>query len=276
MSESITAHAIWGNLKMLLSPSWYRKQFSGWMPASWVLYVIGFILITVTTFFYQAATNKFGVFNPGQIGWITYFGAIIGLLTTFAITNAKPVNGLLGLISAVLLIIASFEAKNPGESALQFVYIILLDLPVLILPGWANDVEKKVRRIAETSKRGEKHAPSFWYTVFAITFLASWAILYVVESNQWIPSGRPALDSFSAAVGITASLMATLRFSDQYYLWTTTGVLQLLLWAVTFFQGGSSPVLALTYLLYLSNDVLGFVQSSWFHHEDVNKELASK
>lgn len=86
----------------------------------------------------------------------TLAAALLGFTTTLAITNARPINGILGLVSALVYIGLALDAGNPADAVLQFVYIILLDLPVILMPSWSENVATRVRKLSEVKERGEK------------------------------------------------------------------------------------------------------------------------
>ena len=77
------------------------------------------------------------------------FAGILGFTCTLSITNAKPLNGILGMVSALIYIVVAINAKNYNDVLLQSVYILTLDLPVLLMPAWAKDVKKKVAIVIE-------------------------------------------------------------------------------------------------------------------------------
>lgn len=237
----------------LFKPSWYRNQMSGWTASSYILLAFGLGFILAST---VAAPIT------GLAIW-TLLAAMMGFTCTLAITNARPLNGVLGLLSALIYIGVAVHAKNPSDAILQGVYILLLDLPVLLMPSWSQNVSSRVRKISETRQRGERHLPAFWYTLFALVFIGAWVALYFFEIYI-TKSPRPLIDSGTAAFGITGALLTTLRFSDSYYFWIAQGIAQVILWAVTAAQGDASLVLMFTYLLYLANDGVALVASPWF------------
>lgn len=241
----------------LFKPSWYVHQMSGWSRSSYILLVFGYLFIAWQTFSSPLST----------IAIWTFIAAILGFTTTLAITNTRPLNGIFGLISALIYIVVAVAAHNPSDAILQAVYIVLLDIPVLISPNWAIDVEKKVRRIAEVDQRGEKRNAAYWYRLFAFAFIAAWILLYFFEIYI-TKTPRPIIDSFTAAIGITGALLTTLRFSESYYFWIIQGLAQVVLWGITAAQGDASLVLFFTYMLYLANDAVALLDKriAWFHH----------
>lgn len=236
----------------VFKPSWYVDQMKGWSIRSYFLLILGVGLIV-------GMTIGGGQFNTVTIA--TLFAGVLGFTCTLSITNAKPLNGVLGLVSALIYIFVAIQAKNFNDVLLQTIYIITLDLPVLLMPSWAKDVDKKVRFLHEKGKG----LRNWGFTI--LFFVVVLAVLYYSDTH-WFISPRPWIDSIAATIGITGSLLTTLRFSESYFMWTIQGIMSVILWGVTAFQGDANWVLFVTYLLYLSNDMIAFFDKdiSWFHH----------
>ena len=189
---------------------WYIKQMRGWSFKTYLLLMLGIGIIIGAT-----------VASPiTQISLLTMIAAILGFTCTLAITNARQINGILGLVSAAIYIIISVYAKNYANVILQTIYILLLVL----------------------------------------------ALLYLLDTKIFI-SPRPVIDATAGAIGITGSLLCMLHFREQYYFWTVQGIFSIILWGVTAFQGDANLTLFLTYILYLTNDLLAFTDKNvhWFH-----------
>lgn len=236
----------------IFEPKWYVNQMKGWSTRSYMLLLLGIGLIV-------GMTIGGGKFNTVTIA--TLFAGVLGFTCTLSITNAKPLNGVLGLVSALIYIFVAIDAKNFNDVLLQTVYILTLDLPVLLMPSWAKNVDKKVRFLHENGK-GIRN-----WILTILFFVVVLAILYYSDTH-WFISPRPWVDSIAATIGITGSLLTTLRFSESYYCWTIQGLMSITLWGLTAFQGDANWVLFVTYIMYLSNDLIAFFDRdiSWFHH----------
>lgn len=225
--------------------NWYIQQMRGWSLKTHMLLMLGLGIIIGTT-----------ISSP--INWVsltTMVAAILGFTCTLAITNAKPLNGILGLLSAIMYIIVAIHAKNYADVVLQLSYMLLLDLPVLMIPAWNKDVEKHIKGL---------NALHWLYTV--IFFIVITGLLYYMDTKIFI-SPRPWIDAIAGSIGVTGSLLCTLRFREQYYFWTFQGIMSVVLWGVTAVQGDANVTLFFTYILYLSNDFLAFTDkhTHWFH-----------
>ena len=245
-------------LRDLFSLRWYIKQSSGWAPVSYILILVAFI-----GNFYVS----FGMGAP--VDWktyLTYIASILSIWCIGGIANSSPVNGVGGLLSATIYIIVALAARNPADALTQFIYVLVLDLPVLLMPSWSQDVDKKIRFIHETKTRGEKHGPSFWYSLLAViavvAFLASWSIeVYLLKTP------RPIADSLVLASGLVGAVLTTFRFSESTIFWVLQGCLQVVLWGLTAMHGDANWVLFYTYCLFLVNDVYMVGFSKWVHHK---------
>ena len=229
----------------IFKPKWYLEQMKGWSFKTYMLLMLGIGVIIGTT-----------ISTPvNLISLITMVAAIMGFTCTLAITNAKPINGALGLLSSIIYIIVSIYAQNYANVVLQASYIFLLDLPVLLLPAWSKNAEKHIKGLK---------SKQWCFTM--IFFLFVTAMLYLMDTRIFI-SPRPWIDAIAGAIGITGSVLCTFRFREQYYFWTIQGIMSIILWGVTAFQGDANLTLFFTYILYLSNDVLAFTDkhTHWFH-----------
>ena len=224
---------------------WYINQMRGWSFKTYLLLMLGIGIIIGTT-----------VASPiDKISLLTMIAAVLGFTCTLAITNARQINGILGLMSATIYIIVSVYAQNYANVILQGVYIVILDLPVLLLLSWSKDTEKYIHGLTMTK-----------WLLTILFFTVVLVLLYLLDTKIFA-SPRPLIDAAAGAIGITGSLLCTLHFREQYYFWTIQGILSIILWGVTAFQGDANLTLFLTYIMYLINDLLAFTDkhTHWFH-----------
>lgn len=266
MKESSTQHiSHW----QVFNPFWYAEQFRGWTRLSYTLLVIGLLIIIYTSFGMGAAING--------MTFATCFAAAFGWITVLGLKEAKPMNGLFGLLSAAIYIYVAWLHKNPADAVLQLTYVILLDIPVLVMPSWVKNTDKHVRFIHETDTRGENHGKVFWYIVVALVAIVAFVAAYLFET-QILHTPRPISDSLVLGTGLVGAVLTTFRFSESWFAWLLQGIMQIALWGFTVAAGGalgaSALVILVTYLMYFANDVLAIVQSSWFHHKDITEQLA--
>lgn len=254
MSQSKSSDIAWYSV---FKPSWYIDQMKGWTKPSYRLLLFGIGIII-------GMTLGGGKLNTLTIS--TMLAGALGFTCTLSITNAKPLNGVLGLVSALIYIFVAIHARNFNDVLLQSVYILTLDLPVLLMPSWAKNVKAKVRYLHENGK-GLRN-----WSLTVLFFILVLCATYYSDTHIFI-SPRPMVDSFAATIGITGSLLTTLRFSESYYCWIIQGLSSIILWGITATQGDANWVLFATYLLYFANDMIALLdkQVAWFHHKQYHQ-----
>ena len=171
---------------------------------------------------------------------ITFIGTLLGTLCVLAINATKAINGWLGLISAACFIYAGWSAKNYLSIFEQIAYIATLDLPVIIaVRSWNDDTKNHLRKF------GSKE----WLVAIVGTLL-----VYVVSGfliGKFTNDPRPWIDAISFAISLTAGIMCFMRYNNQYFWWTASGVFQLILWGVTYAQGDANLAMAINSLIYV-------------------------
>lgn len=241
--------SIWENLKNLVSPAYYKQQLSGWMTGSYILLAFGMgALITL----YLALGDY------SYHATLSTIGGMIGFLCVNAITNNRPLNGILGFVSAVMIIIVAWDATAYSDILMQLSYILVLDIPIILFgTRWQNKV------IHSASKK----EVAVIFTFFLVVFGA----LYYMDTNILI-SQSPLWDSMGAAIGLTGALAMMIKTNLQTFFWFSQGILSIVLWAHLMMLGATSPVLFVVYMLYFLNNVISaFNPNSPWHWKFLDK-----
>lgn len=223
---------------------WLLKQLQGWPVQNYMLwfFAFGFQLAILIQ-------NKITTLSI-----ITFIGTLLGTLCVLAINATKAINGWLGLISAACFIYAGLEAKNYLSIFEQIAYILTLDLPVILaVRSWNDDTKNHLRKF------GAKQ----WVVAIVGTLVVYAISGYLI--GKFTNDPRPWIDAISFAISLTAGIMCFLRYNNQYFWWTASGIFQLILWGVTFAQGDATLAMAVNSLIYVVNDVLAFTVSPWFN-----------
>lgn len=223
---------------------WLFNQLKGWPVQNYMLFFFAFG--------FQLALLIGSPIN--SVTLITFIGTLLGTLCVLAINATKAINGWLGLISATCFIYAGWSAKNYLSIFEQIAYVVTLDLPVIFaVRSWNDDTKNHLRRF------GSKQ----WLVAIIGTL-----IVYIVSGyliGRFTNDPRPWIDAISFAISLTAGIMCFMRYNNQYYWWLASGILQLILWAVTFAQGDATLAMAVNSLIYVVNDILAFTVSPWFN-----------
>lgn len=244
--------------------SWYKDQMSGWSKASYILVTIGIAFLLFIGL-------KDGI-TP--LGLTSTIAGIIGFTCTVSITNGKPINGILGFISALMLSYVALQTGNYSDIIMQCAYIGLLDIPVLLSRSWGNFKAKTIKGTNITlniyipksiRKRTFFHftftMKSVLFTV--LMFVIFLALTYILDAVI-LHSPQAMLDAIAATIGLTGAILTTMRFKETYYFWLAQGLMSVALWAQTAMNGHAVWVLFFTYMLYIANDFVAFFDSQWF------------
>ena len=222
---------------------WYKDQMSGWMTSSYILLACGTLFLLATGLYH----------NFNALGITSTIAGIIGFTCTLSITNGKPINGVLGFVSALMLIYVASTTGNYSDVVMQTAYIFLLDIPVVLNKNW-NSSEGLSPRLLTGKYIGQT----------VVTFIIFWAITYGLDTVI-LTSPRPVIDSLSATIGLTGAILTVRRFRSSYYFWFAQSIMSITLWSVTAIAGHPVWVLFFTYCLYLLNDIIALASSKWFH-----------
>lgn len=227
----------------VFKPSWYKQQLSGWNKPSYILWGIGWAFLL-----YVGLSS--GI-TPLSI--TSTIAGLIGFLCTLAITNGKPINGILGFVSAIMLVVVAGYTGNYSDIIMQSAYVLLLDIPIMFSLNW-NEKE------FEPKKMNGKYVIQT-VAIFGFFLVATLLLDYVLKSPQLI------LDATSATIGLTGAVLTFRKFRASYYFWLAQGLFSVALWVQTAMNGHAVWVLMFTYILYLLNDLVAFTTSKWFHED---------
>ena len=233
----------------LFTYEYYKEGLTGWNKSARALWIVGmavqvFIGVVLPLMQGQGLTTT---------GVTATIAGIIGFTCTVCITMGKSINGILGLISALLLVGVATVTGNYSDIIMQTAYIILLDIPIVFSKQWNEGLKPHKMNGTHMIKT------SGLIVVF-------WTLLYLLDTVV-LHSPQALLDATSAMIGLVGAVLCVKGFRAQYYFWTLQGVMAVALWIQTALHGHAVYVLMLTYMLYLANDVLAFTNSKWFKKE---------
>lgn len=191
---------------------------------------------------------------------ITLVATLVGSACTVYMMLGKPINGLLGLISALGYIYINWTAGHYASVLDQLVFVALIDLPLIFTwKTWGHKVENGVKFLSMTG----------W--VLTLTFiLAAWyPMMRVYEA---LGDSNPLWDSIVLIIGAMASLYVFKGYGDSYTLWLLSDFVNIALWVSALFAGysASSLPMLLTMSFYLATAIYGRFFSIWKGRKNIN------
>lgn len=184
---------------------------------------------------------------------ITLVATLVGSACTVYMMIGKPINGLLGLISAIGFIYINWSAGHYASVLDQLVFILLIDLPLILT--WRNWGDRVKNGVKFLTNRG-------WFATFA-TMAILWAPMAWVYTQ--LNDTNPIWDAIVLIIGATASLLVFKGYGDSYSLWLLSDAVTIILWLTAFMDGYSASALPmlLTMLFYLMTALYGRFFAVW-------------
>lgn len=184
---------------------------------------------------------------------ITLIATLVGSACTVYMMIGKPINGLLGLISAIGFIYINWSAGHYASVLDQLVFILLIDLPLILT--WRNWGDRVKNGVKFLTNRG-------WFTTFA-TMTILWVPMAWVYTQ--LNDTNPIWDAIVLIIGATASLLVFKGYGDSYSLWLLSDAVTIILWFTAFMDGYSASALPmlLTMLFYLMTALYGRFFAVW-------------
>lgn len=184
---------------------------------------------------------------------ITLIATLVGSACTVYMMIGKPINGLLGLISAIGFIYINWSAGHYASVLDQMVFILLIDLPLILT--WRNWGDRVKNGVKFLTNRG-------WFTTFT-TMAILWAPMAWVYTQ--LGDTNPIWDAIVLIIGATASLLVFKGYGDSYTLWLMSDAVTIILWLTAFMDGYSASALPmlLTMLFYLMTALYGRFFAIW-------------
>ncbi len=224
--------------------TWLKDEFKAITPIGGVL--LAFISGVQLALFLSNPITVLSV--------VTLLATLLGSSCTVYMMIGKPINGLLGLLSAFGFIYINWNAGHFASVLDQFIFIALIDIPLLLTwKTWGH-------RIAE----GVKFLSAKRWVGTTIGMLAIW-LGVMLPVYGILGDTNPFWDSLVLTIGATASWLVFKGYGDSYTLWLASNVVTLCLWASAFVQGYSDSSLAmlLTIAFYTVTAIYGRFISIW-------------
>ena len=217
---------------------WVGSQLKGQGVAGWVIWLFGLA--------FQLGL-MLGQGNVTLTSLIALLATVIGLLCTTTMMSGKPVNGLLGLISAIGFIYINWTSGHYASVLDQLVFVALIDIPLIFMyKKWEDEVKNGVKLLT----------PRGW-VVTVLAMLIVWLPMTWVYTQ--LGDTQPLVDSAVLIVGATASLYVFFGYADSYSLWLVGDVINLVLWFTALQNGLSTASMAMlvSTLMYTFTAIYG-------------------
>lgn len=175
----------------------------------------------------------------------------------------KPINGLLGLISAFGYIYINWTAGHYASVLDQIVFVLLIDLPLIFTwKTWGHRIENGVKFM---KLRG-------WVLTIISMLILWWPITLIYTK---LGDTNPLWDALTLIIGAAASILVVKGYGDSYSLWLLSDAVMIVLWATALVAGysASSLPMLLTITFYLVTSLYGKFFSIWKNDKKEAQEV---
>lgn len=197
---------------------------------------------------------------------ITLIATLMGSACTVYMMIGKPINGLLGLISAFGYIYINWTAGHYASVLDQIVFVLLIDLPLIFTwKTWGHRIENGVKFMKTKG----------WILTISSMLVLWWPITVIYTK---LGDTNPLWDGITLIIGAAASILVVRGYGDSYSLWLLSDVVMIILWATALMDGYSASSLAmlLTITFYLVTSLYGKFFSIWKNDKKASGEVVTE
>jgi len=182
--------------------------------------------------------------------------ALTGVICVILTGKGKMSCYLFGLVNTVLYAYVAFGARYYGEVMLNALYYVPMQFV-----GWFMWKKHMNQETMEVEKR---RLP---LTSQAVLLLVTAAAVYVYGLLlKRLGGNLPFIDSMSTCLSVLAMLLSVRRLMEQWILWIVVDVVTVIMWFVSYQNGGTDIAALLMWTVYLLNAVFMFVK--WFKESE--------
>ena len=107
---------------------------------------------------------------------------------------------------------------------------------------------------------------SFMGSIITYSLTAAGVILYGYILGA-LGGTLPYVDSMSTVISITAQILCVKRYAEQWILWTVVNAITVVMWVVSFANGGESIATLLMWIIYLLSGIIMYIK--WLRESNV-------
>lgn len=210
--------------------------------------------------------------NPAWLTVINFVSAICGILCIFFCSKANTSNFIFGIVNTIVYAIYLGYWKVLGTFYLEVIFYMPMNIITWII--WAKHRDKELTHKTKSKKLTLKQniittACVIGLTIFVhycLNSLAGDSWLELASKYGWNVKLLSWIDASTFAIGIVATVLELLRYSEQYIWWIITDILAVLMYVLMF-----DPVYLTKKSIYLIMAVIGLVNWKKLNSER-NKE----
>lgn len=213
--------------------------FSGWKPLELIwLFIASSIILAVSIYWGD--------------NWVGITSALTGVWCVIFTGKGKRSSFVFGMVNVICYIYIALKAEFYGEVMLNTLYYIPMNVVGWI--AWTKHINNNTGEVKK-EKLSLKHS-SVLYLVTLIGIAVYGYILKLMGGNL------PYIDSMSTVVAIVAQILSVKRLTEQWILWIIVNIVSVIMWGISFAQGGDNIATLAMWSVYLVNAVAMYIK--WY------------
>jgi nicotinamide mononucleotide transporter len=193
--------------------------------------------------------------DDSLIGLVT---SLAGMLCVVLVAKGKISNFYFGIVNVSLYAYLSYQQGLQGEFQLNL--FIYLPMQFIGYYFWRKNNEQITQ--AKPVPKVKKLTRIHWIMGIPLLVAAVIGYGYFLQS---LNANQPFLDSTTTILSITAQILLTLRFAEQWLVWIVVNVLSIILWTNAYLTPGNDIAILVMWVAYLVNSIYGYVNWLLLH-----------
>lgn len=196
-------------------------------------------------------------YHPAEFTWMEILAiaaAILGVFNVVLSSDGNIWNYIFGVATVTSYGIVAFNADNYGDGVMNLA--CLLPMQFLGFFMWKNrgaDLSKDARDAQVEGQRLSWKGRALVFCVGAVAVAGLAMVLTIVQSTA------PWLDATKTVLNITAQVLMTFAFMEQWVLWIIVNIVSVTLWIVSAMEGKpGSEIMIIMWVFYLIISIHGF------------------
>jgi nicotinamide mononucleotide transporter len=192
--------------------------------------------------------------------WIAIVASLTGIWCVVLVAKGKTLNYLFGLINVLAYAYVAYNRKYYGEVQLNLIYY--LPMQFIGYYFWRKN---------ETDGKGTvavKFLPSWFHRAGLLVALFA-AVMFYGDYLKGLGGNLPYFDSISTCLSVTACILMTFRYAEQWVLWIIVDVVSVWMWWVAFQANESDITVLVMWTAYLINAVYGLIVWIKMHQKSI-------
>jgi len=213
--------------------------FSGWKPLELIWLLIASSIILAISIYWKD-------------NWVGITSALTGVWCVIFTGKGKRSSFVFGMINVLCYIYIALKAKFYGEVMLNTLYYIPMNVVGWI--AWTKHINTDTGEVKK-----EKLSLKWSSALYLATFIGIVIYGYILKL---LGGNLPYIDSMSTVVAIVAQILSVKRLTEQWILWIIVNIVSVIMWGISFAQGGDNIATLAMWSVYLVNAVIMYIK--WY------------